>query len=106
MEVYEEVGGNAFDACNASDALDATTTREENLNQPAQIEGVEAEGNQLVSLKALKATSGNAEKRLRKRQEMHSTIGHSTLNSKYNGKSWALETIKRVEISKKKKKRR
>ena len=74
MEVYEEVGGNAFNACNASHALDATTTREENLNQPAQIEGVEAEGNQLVSLKALKATSGNTGKRLRTRQETHSTI--------------------------------
>ncbi len=74
MEVYEEVGGNAFNACSAFDALDATTTREENLNQPAQIEGVEAEGNQLVSLKALKTTSGNAGKWLRTRQETRSTI--------------------------------
>ncbi len=63
MEVYEEVGGNAFNAFNAFDTPDAmTTTREEDLNQPAQIEGqagVEAEGKQSVSLRAFKATSGN-----------------------------------------------
>ena len=74
MEVYEEVEGNAF---NAYDAPDATaTTREEDLNQPAQIAGqagVEAEGNQLVSLRALKATSGNVAKRLRTRQETRLT---------------------------------
>lgn len=73
MEVYEYVEGNAFNVCDASDALDATTAMVEDLNQPAQIEGIEVEGNQLVSLKALKATSGNAEKRLRTRQEIRST---------------------------------
>ena len=78
MEVYEEMGDNAFNASDASDAPNAlTTTGEEDLNQPAQIggrAGVEAEGNQLVSLRALKVTSGNAEKRLRTRQETRSTI--------------------------------
>ena len=74
MEVHEDVEGNAFNAYDASDALDATTAMEEDLSQPAQIEGIEVEGNQLVSLKALKATSGNAEKRLRIRQETRSTI--------------------------------
>lgn len=47
MEAYEEVEGNAFDAYDAPDALNATaTTWEEDLNQPAQIAGqagVEAE---------------------------------------------------------------
>ncbi len=61
-----------------TDAPNALTiTGEEDWNQPAQIggrTGVEAEGNQLVSLRALKATSGNAEKRLRTRQETHSAI--------------------------------
>ena len=41
MEMYEEVEGNALNAYDAYDTPDATTTREENLNQPLQIEGVE-----------------------------------------------------------------
>lgn len=66
MEVYKKVGDNtfnAYDACNVLNAL--TTTGKEDLNQQVQIggrAGVKVEENQLISLRALKATNGNVEK--------------------------------------------
>lgn len=77
MGMYEEVEGNAYNAGDSRDPPDATTaTRDENLNQLAQMAdqgGIEAEGNQLV-MRALKQTSGNGTKRLRTRQETRSAI--------------------------------
>ena len=80
MEEYEDMEGDAFDASDACDAPDATaTTREyeqEALSQTGQIacqSGIEEQRNQLVSLGVLKATSGNAAKQLRMRQETRTT---------------------------------
>lgn len=78
MEVYKEVEGNAFNPCNAYDAPSAITTiTEKDLNQPAQTTGptgMEVDGNKFVSPRALKATSGKTEKRLRTRQKTRSKI--------------------------------
>ena len=71
MEEYEEMENNAFDAFDAS----ATTTtpeghQHETLSQTRQIMhegGVELEGNQLGNVGTLRATSGNATKRLKSR---------------------------------------
>lgn len=69
MQVYTEVKDNALNVCKTSNAPDAMTiTREEDLNQPAQITDqadMKVEGNQSVSLRALKTINENAEKRLR-----------------------------------------
>lgn len=59
---------------NVSDILDTTITKKENPNEPAQIKIMKKEKNQLVSLKALKATSKNVEKQLKIIQEMCSII--------------------------------
>ena len=107
MEAYEEVEGNASNAYDAYDAPDATTTREEDLNQPVQIEGVEVQGNHWGDLKALKTTSGNAEKRLRTRQETRSTTNsrktagaaikqRSTLVKKERMKAWKQAIMQEV----------
>lgn len=77
MDEYEDVEGDAFNARDATDARNPTTTTREDLNWPSQIAGqagVEAERNQLESLKALKGTSVNVAKRLRTRQETRSSI--------------------------------
>ena len=74
MEVHKDLEGNLFNAYDVSNALNATSAMEENLSQPAQIEDIKVEKNKLVSLKALKATSRNAEKRLRIRQKSRSII--------------------------------
>ena len=77
MEEYEDLEGDACDACDAPDAT--ATTREyeqEALSQTGQVacqSGMEGQRNQLVSLGVLKATSGNAAKRLRTRQETRTT---------------------------------
>lgn len=78
MEEYEDIEGDAYDAPDAT-----ATTREyeqEALSQTGQIacqSGIEEQRNQLVSLGVLKATSGNAAKRLRMRQETRTTARSS-----------------------------
>lgn len=60
----KKIEGNALDACNASDAFNATITKQEDLNELVQIEDVEFQKNHGKGQKALKFTSGNPEKRL------------------------------------------
>ena len=74
MEEYEDIENNAPDAFDAFDAPATTTTpggdQHETLSQTGQIMhegGVESEGNQLGNVGALRATSGNATKRLKSR---------------------------------------
>ena len=84
MEEYEDVGGNALiayersDATDATDATAATTGGQrdgvdgQNLQVARQLM-LEMEKNQLGTPGILRATSGNAAKRLKMRQEMRAT---------------------------------
>lgn len=78
MEEYDDVGSNALIAYDASDATDATTEGQEqeagsqSLQITRQLE-LEIEKNQLGNPGVLKATSGNAAKRWKMRQETQTT---------------------------------
>lgn len=78
MEEYEDVGSNALIAYNATDATDTTTEGQEQEagRQSRQIMGqpeLETEEIGLGNLGVLKATSGNAAKRWKMRQETRAT---------------------------------
>ena len=75
MEEYEDIENDAFDACDAT-AATAGEQEHEALHQNRQVARqleLEAERNQSVNLGVLKATSGNAAKRLKVRQETRAT---------------------------------
>ena len=78
MEEYEDVGSNALIAYNASDATDTTTGGQEQEagRQSRQIMGqseLQTEENDLGNPRVLKATSRNAAKRWKMRQETRAT---------------------------------
>ena len=75
MEEYEDIENDAFDACDAT-AATAGEQEHEALHQNRQVARqleLEAERNQSVNPGVLKATSGNAAKRLKVRQETRAT---------------------------------
>lgn len=76
MEEYEEMDDDAPDAANASNAPTAGGGQDQAQHQGLQIArqlGVESERNQLGKAGVLQATSGNAVKRLKNRQESRVT---------------------------------
>ena len=73
IEEYEKIGNGAYDTFDASNALATTTPREEEYEKLSQSEqivpwtGVESKTNKMGSLDILRATSGNATKKLKTR---------------------------------------
>lgn len=62
MEIYKEVEGNVSDIYDVSNILTVLITREEELNQPIQIQSIEVLGKHFKKLKAFWITSRNARK--------------------------------------------